>query len=74
MEISVEDNGPGINIDVRTSILKRGARSDTASLGQGLGLAVVTDILSSYGGELDISASHLGGACFSFLIPNGPEE
>ncbi len=70
LEIHVEDDGPGIDFHLRTSILKRGARSDTASLGQGLGLAVVTDILSSYGGKLDISTSHLGGACFSFMLPN----
>ncbi len=71
LEISVEDDGPGIDVHLRTSILKRGARSDTASMGQGLGLAVVTDILSSYGGALDISTSHLGGACFSFILPDG---
>lgn len=71
LEIRVEDDGPGIDAHLRTSILKRGARSDTASLGQGLGLAVVTDILSSYNGELEISISHLGGACFSFMLPNG---
>ncbi|PWI33480.1 two-component sensor histidine kinase [Vibrio albus] len=70
LKISVEDDGPGIDLHLRTSILKRGARSDTASLGQGLGLAVVTDILSSYDGELNISTSHLGGACFSFILPN----
>jgi two-component system sensor histidine kinase PhoQ len=70
LEIGVEDDGPGIDAHLRTSILKRGARSDTARLGQGLGLAVVTDILSSYGGELTISTSPLGGACFTVVFPN----
>ncbi|WED22827.1 ATP-binding protein [Vibrio sp. JC009] len=73
LEIRVEDDGPGIDSHLRTSILKRGARSDTANLGQGLGLAVVTDILSSYGGALHISTSQLGGACVSFTLP-GPEK
>lgn len=68
--IRVEDDGPGIDVELRTEILKRGSRSDTVRLGQGLGLAVVTDILSSYGGELSISSSHLGGACFELVFPN----
>jgi two-component system, OmpR family, sensor histidine kinase PhoQ len=70
LDIRIEDDGPGIDAHLRTSILKRGARSDTAGLGQGLGLAVVTDILSSYGGGLSISTSPLGGACFSLIFPN----
>ncbi|MGX9419062.1 ATP-binding protein [Vibrio sp. WJH972] len=70
LKMTVEDDGPGIAPHLRTSILKRGARSDTASLGQGLGLAVVTDILSSYGGELNITTSRFDGACFELVVPN----
>lgn len=42
--------------------MQRGARADTLVQGQGIGLAVVTDIVSSYGGEISVDKSKLGGA------------
>jgi two-component system sensor histidine kinase PhoQ len=66
----VEDDGPGVAADVKHSILTRGARADTATPGQGIGLAVAVDILSSYGGSIDIFRSPLGGAGFEVRIPN----
>lgn len=70
LEINVEDDGAGVIEDVRKAILTRGARADTATPGQGIGLAVAVDILSSYGGNIDILKSQLGGACFKLQIPN----
>lgn len=70
LEISVEDDGSGVPADIRQAILTRGARADTASPGQGIGLAVAVDILSSYGGNIDIIKSPLGGAHFKLQIPN----
>lgn len=60
--IVVEDDGPGVPEDKREYILQRGARADTLVQGQGIGLAVVTDIISSYGGEINVAKSDLGGA------------
>lgn len=68
--VSVEDDGPGVEADVQQTILTRGARADTATPGQGIGLAVAVDILSSYGGSIDIFRSKLGGAGFTIRIPN----
>ncbi len=70
LALIVEDDGPGVATDVRHSILTRGARADTATPGQGIGLAVAVDILSSYGGSIDIFRSKLGGAGFEIRIPN----
>lgn len=70
LELSVEDDGPGVAADIRQAILTRGARADTATPGQGIGLAVAVDILTSYGGNIDIVKSKLGGACFKLQIPN----
>lgn len=58
----VEDDGPGIPVDKQVFVLQRGARADTLKQGQGIGLAVVSDIVSSYGGEISVSSSDLGGA------------
>jgi two-component system sensor histidine kinase PhoQ len=62
LSIVVEDDGPGIAVDQRKFVLQRGARADTLALGQGIGLAVVTDIVASYGGLIDVDNSPLGGA------------
>lgn len=62
--LKVEDNGPGIATDRRAQILQRGVRLDTMETGQGLGLALVADILPQYRGQLSICGSALGGACF----------
>lgn len=67
--IAVGDDGEGIPIDKRERVLQRGARADTARPGQGIGLAVSVDIISSYGGSLSVDQSHLGGALFLIALP-----
>lgn len=62
LEIVIEDNGHGINEEKQEFVLQRGARADTLVQGQGIGLAVVTDIVSSYDGTIEVGASDLGGA------------
>jgi two-component system sensor histidine kinase PhoQ len=63
VEIIIEDDGDGIADDQQEFVLQRGARIDTLKQGQGIGLAVVMDIVKSYNGEMLISRSQdLGGA------------
>ncbi len=68
--IQIADDGPGIPQQQRAQVLKRGARADTAQSGQGIGLAVVVDILASYGGALTIDRSQWGGALVEVQLPN----
>jgi two-component system sensor histidine kinase PhoQ len=68
--LQVSDDGEGVAPPQRQTILQRGARADTARPGQGIGLAVSTDIVSAYGGSLSVDASEqLGGAEFSVRLP-----
>jgi two-component system, OmpR family, sensor histidine kinase PhoQ len=62
--ISVEDDGPGIPEDQRETLINRGARADSRREGQGIGLALVSDIAAACGGRLVIGDSELGGARF----------
>ena len=62
VSIVVEDDGPGIDKGNQEFVLQRGARSDTLVQGQGIGLAVVTDIVDSYKGKISVGSSGLGGA------------
>jgi len=64
LELRVEDDGPGVPADQRERILRRGERLDAQHPGQGIGTAVVKDIIESYGGELLLEDSAMGGACF----------
>ncbi|WP_445940738.1 ATP-binding protein [Pseudomonas sp.] len=64
LELCVEDDGPGVPADQRERILRRGERLDAQHPGQGIGTAVVKDIIESYGGELLLEDSQLGGASF----------
>lgn len=62
LRIVVEDDGPGVPRELQASVLERGVRADSLSAGEGIGLAVVTDIVSSYRGSIDIGKSAAGGA------------
>jgi signal transduction histidine kinase len=56
-----EDDGPGLDAGARSAVLDRGVRLDEGAPGQGLGLAIVRDLVGLYGGELALDASELGG-------------
>jgi two-component system sensor histidine kinase PhoQ len=70
LEMRIEDNGPGIPDPSIHQVLERGARADTGHTGQGLGLAVAVDVLSSYNSGLKIERSEsLGGARITLELP-----
>ncbi|WKE64428.1 ATP-binding protein [Gallaecimonas kandeliae] len=70
--IQVDDDGPGVPEEKRESILQRGVRADSRNPGQGIGLAVVVDIVASYHGILTVGrAEELGGASFMISLPLG---
>jgi two-component system sensor histidine kinase PhoQ len=60
--ILVEDDGPGIAEHQRELIFKRGQRADTLRPGQGLGLALASELIEQYDGKILIGDSPLGGA------------
>jgi two-component system sensor histidine kinase PhoQ len=70
LSLVVEDDGPGIAAAHQDSVLQRGVRLDTLAQGQGIGLAVVTDIVGSYGGQIEISGAKLGGARVQLVFRN----
>jgi two-component system sensor histidine kinase PhoQ len=68
--LEVEDDGPGVAEDQRARVLERGGRADEQVQGHGIGLAMVTDIVSAYGGTISIGPSRLGGALFRIEFPD----
>jgi two-component system sensor histidine kinase PhoQ len=61
VEITIEDDGPGIATEQVDTLLQRGKRMDESIPGQGLGLSMANEIITVYGGQLVFSASALGG-------------
>lgn len=69
LAIVIEDDGPGIDSAAVERLLQRGAKGSEEMPGQGIGLAVVQDIVDVYGGTLDIERSPLGGARLQIQLP-----
>lgn len=70
MRLTVSDDGPGIPQEAEDALLQRGTRLDESTPGHGIGLAVVKDISRSYGGQILIKESILGGAEITVSIPS----
>jgi len=58
--IHVDDDGPGIDPKLIKKVLERGIRSDERD-GTGIGLAVVSEIVQAYDGDINIDKSDMGG-------------
>jgi len=73
MWLTVEDDGPGINAEDWPKLLQRGVRGDERRTGKaggfGLGLAIVLELVTAYGGKIEIGHSDLGGARIDVSIP-----
>ena len=67
--LRVEDDGPGIDESQWERLLQRGSRGDEQADGHGLGLAIVLELVTAYGGEMSIGHSELGGAMIDIKIP-----
>ena len=66
LNIDIEDDGPGVSPELESEIFERGIRADSYQQGNGIGLAIVRDLVDSYQGQLSVSRSDtLGGAKFS---------
>jgi signal transduction histidine kinase len=71
--LKVSDNGPGIPRHMRRKIFGRfvrlGSELEREKPGTGLGLYIVTTLVRSMGGTIDVTDSPLGGAMFSVTLP-----
>jgi signal transduction histidine kinase len=68
--IVVEDDGPGCDDADLEALTQRGVRIDERVDGHGLGLAIAHDIVTSYGGTLELGRSEaLGGFRAAVRLP-----
>ena len=66
LEITFQDSGSGIPLDVQANIFEPFVSTKGTS---GLGLSVSYDIITAHGGRLDLLTDRTPGACFRVLLP-----
>ena len=67
IDIIIEDNGPGIPIDIQDSLFDPYVSSK--SKGSGLGLAIVKRIVEEHSGTVWAKESHIGGTAMYVRLP-----
>ena len=67
--VVVEDDGIGIPEENRQTALQRGRRLDESKPGSGLGLSIISETASMYGGNLALAVASLGGLRASLRLP-----
>src|SRR5262249_23472134 len=69
LSVKVGDDGPGLPEEKREEALKRGQRIDETKPGSGLGLNIVYETASMYGGTVSLDRSPLGGLLATLRLP-----
>ena len=69
VQITVDDDGPGIASGDRERVFVFGDRGETDANGTGIGLALVRLMIERAGGRVDLETSPLGGARFILVVP-----
>ena len=73
VEISVDDDGPGIPQDRREEVFRPFQRLEESrnpeTGGMGLGLAIARDVAHNHGGDIELSTSPMGGLRASVRLP-----
>lgn len=73
IEITVDDDGPGIPVDKREDVFKAFYRLDESrnkeTGGVGLGLSIAKDVITSHGGTIELQDSPMGGLRVLISIP-----
>ncbi|WP_288130456.1 ATP-binding protein [Microbulbifer sp.] len=68
LRIVVADNGPGLTQEQWQQVIQRGVRADQQQHGQGIGLAVVVDIVENYRGTIGVETSPWEGAQITICL------
>jgi PAS domain S-box-containing protein len=79
LEISIKDNGIGIENEILTKIFERFRQADTTKTrrhsGLGLGLAIVRHLTEAHGGTIEATSEGEGlGSTFTLRLPTFPQE
>jgi signal transduction histidine kinase len=69
VRIVVDDDGPGLTPQQREQVARRGRRLDETKPGSGLGLSIVVELATLYGGALTLGTAPIGGLRAELVLP-----
>jgi len=69
VRIVVDDDGPGLTPSQREQVARRGRRLDESKPGSGLGLSIVMELATLYGGRLTLATAPIGGLRAELMLP-----
>jgi signal transduction histidine kinase len=69
VHIIVDDDGRGLSPEEREQVARRGQRLDETKPGSGLGLSIVVELASLYGGGLLLGTAPIGGLRAELVLP-----
>jgi signal transduction histidine kinase len=72
--LEVKDRGPGVSAEEQDRVFRRFSRGkDVAAVpGLGLGLALVSEVVSWHRGQVELDTPHAGGSLFRVRLPAAP--
>jgi two-component system OmpR family sensor kinase len=77
VQVEVADHGPGLTPEQADRVFERFYRADQARTrqagGAGLGLAIVSALVTAHGGTVTVAPTPGGGATFRIVLPLAPE-
>jgi signal transduction histidine kinase len=69
VELTVEDNGPGIPAGDLDRIFEPYQQAHNGRRGSGLGLAIVKQLIDAHGGSVGVDSQERKGTCFTVRLP-----
>jgi PAS domain S-box-containing protein len=69
VRLRVEDDGPGVPVQIALQVFDPFFTTKAADRGTGLGLSVCADIIHRHRGTFRLCKGQLAGACFEAMIP-----
>jgi signal transduction histidine kinase len=69
VHILIDDDGPGLSPQQREQVARRGRRLDETKPGSGLGLSIVIELASLYGGAVTLGTAPIGGLRAELALP-----
>jgi signal transduction histidine kinase len=69
LQIIVEDDGLGLSSSQQKRVFERGRRLDEQVQGSGLGLGIVNELITVYGGDIELGTAQIGGLRVCMTLP-----
>jgi signal transduction histidine kinase len=69
VEMTIEDDGPGLSDQQAVDVMRPGHRIDESAPGYGFGLPITRELAELYGGNVKLTRSRLGGLQAAVSLP-----